>query len=115
MVSSRIFLYLTTSDNGNYIASVLIVQYDSSFLCLCQGGSLLLSPVSRGNFPRCPFLVGIEGCLLSDFTFVCPTEILAFNDALPQFKELNTTVLSMHIGYPERIHVGLTGNFRRLN
>ncbi|KAI0919897.1 Peroxiredoxin-1, variant 5 [Taiwanofungus camphoratus] len=30
-----------------------------------------------------------------DFTFVCPTEILAFNDALPQFKELNTTVLSV--------------------
>ncbi|PCH34623.1 peroxiredoxin [Wolfiporia cocos MD-104 SS10] len=29
-----------------------------------------------------------------DFTFVCPTEILAFNDALPQFKALNTTVLS---------------------
>nr|AAR89825.1 peroxiredoxin [Taiwanofungus camphoratus] len=30
-----------------------------------------------------------------DFTFVCPTEILAFNDALPQFKELSTTVLSV--------------------
>ncbi|KAH9931738.1 peroxiredoxin [Amylocystis lapponica] len=29
-----------------------------------------------------------------DFTFVCPTEILAFNDALAQFKELNTVVLS---------------------
>ncbi|OCH85185.1 peroxiredoxin [Obba rivulosa] len=28
-----------------------------------------------------------------DFTFVCPTEILAFNDALAQFKALNTTVL----------------------
>ncbi|RDB21941.1 Peroxiredoxin [Hypsizygus marmoreus] len=30
-----------------------------------------------------------------DFTFVCPTEILAFNDALPQFQELNTTVLAI--------------------
>ncbi|KAF9449237.1 2-cysteine peroxiredoxin [Macrolepiota fuliginosa MF-IS2] len=30
-----------------------------------------------------------------DFTFVCPTEILAFNDALTQFKELNTTVLGI--------------------
>ena len=30
---------------------------------------------------------------LSDFTFVCPTEILAFNDALPQFKALNTQVI----------------------
>ncbi|KAF8623878.1 hypothetical protein AX17_007279 [Amanita inopinata Kibby_2008] len=30
-----------------------------------------------------------------DFTFVCPTEILAFNDALSKFKELNTTVLGV--------------------
>ncbi|KZT03042.1 thioredoxin-like protein [Laetiporus sulphureus 93-53] len=29
-----------------------------------------------------------------DFTFVCPTEILAFNDALPLFKAINTVVLS---------------------
>ena len=32
---------------------------------------------------------------LRDFTFVCPTEILAFNDALPQFKELNAEVLAV--------------------
>ncbi|KAH9017928.1 2-cysteine peroxiredoxin [Lactarius pseudohatsudake] len=30
-----------------------------------------------------------------DFTFVCPTEILAFNDALPEFSRLNTTVLAI--------------------
>ncbi|KDR73076.1 hypothetical protein GALMADRAFT_252516 [Galerina marginata CBS 339.88] len=30
-----------------------------------------------------------------DFTFVCPTEILAFNDALSTFKELNTVVLGV--------------------
>ncbi|PPR00218.1 hypothetical protein CVT24_004957 [Panaeolus cyanescens] len=30
-----------------------------------------------------------------DFTFVCPTEILAFNDALAQFKELNTAVFAV--------------------
>ncbi|TFK25882.1 2-cysteine peroxiredoxin [Coprinopsis marcescibilis] len=30
-----------------------------------------------------------------DFTFVCPTEILAFNDALSQFQELNTVVLGV--------------------
>ncbi|EPQ53389.1 hypothetical protein GLOTRDRAFT_131337 [Gloeophyllum trabeum ATCC 11539] len=30
-----------------------------------------------------------------DFTFVCPTEILAFNDALPQFHELETEVLGV--------------------
>ncbi|KAL0281087.1 UNVERIFIED_CONTAM: hypothetical protein PYX00_002183 [Menopon gallinae] len=28
-----------------------------------------------------------------DFTFVCPTEILAFNDRLPEFKELNADVV----------------------
>jgi len=27
-----------------------------------------------------------------DFTFVCPTEILAFNDALSEFEKLNTVV-----------------------
>ncbi|KAG6890183.1 hypothetical protein C0995_010888 [Termitomyces sp. Mi166 len=30
-----------------------------------------------------------------DFTFVCPTEILAFNDALPIFKALNTAVFGV--------------------
>ena len=30
-----------------------------------------------------------------DFTFVCPTEILAFNDALTQFKEINTAVIGV--------------------
>ncbi|KIJ67445.1 hypothetical protein HYDPIDRAFT_25899 [Hydnomerulius pinastri MD-312] len=30
-----------------------------------------------------------------DFTFVCPTEILAFNDALPRFKELGASVLGV--------------------
>ncbi|KAE9396358.1 peroxiredoxin [Gymnopus androsaceus JB14] len=28
-----------------------------------------------------------------DFTFVCPTEILAFNDALEEFKEIDTVIL----------------------
>jgi len=30
-----------------------------------------------------------------DFTFVCPTEILAFNDALAEFHEIGTTVLGV--------------------
>ncbi|KAJ7898640.1 2-cysteine peroxiredoxin [Mycena olivaceomarginata] len=30
-----------------------------------------------------------------DFTFVCPTEILAFNDALPTLKDINTVVLGI--------------------
>ena len=28
-----------------------------------------------------------------DFTFVCPTEILAFSDAIPAFKAINTEVI----------------------
>ncbi|KAL9708988.1 cTPxI [Leucoagaricus gongylophorus] len=30
-----------------------------------------------------------------DFTFVCPTEILAFNDTLPQFEALNISVFGI--------------------
>ncbi|KAH9886521.1 thioredoxin-like protein [Xylariomycetidae sp. FL2044] len=30
-----------------------------------------------------------------DFTFVCPTEIIQYNDALPRFKDINTTVLGV--------------------
>lgn len=32
-----------------------------------------------------------------DFTFVCPTEILQFRDALPKFKEKNTIVLGASV------------------
>jgi len=32
-----------------------------------------------------------------DFTFVCPTEITAFSDAISKFKELNTTVLGVSV------------------
>lgn len=32
-----------------------------------------------------------------DFTFVCPTEIVAFNDALPEFRERNTEVLGASV------------------
>eukprot|EP00043_Microstomoeca_roanoka_P004267 m.48616 g.48616 ORF g.48616 m.48616 type:complete len:237 (+) comp12416_c1_seq1:292-1002(+) len=31
------------------------------------------------------------------FTFVCPTELLAFNDRLAEFKDLNTEVLAMSV------------------
>ncbi|KAF3766166.1 hypothetical protein M406DRAFT_68536 [Cryphonectria parasitica EP155] len=44
-----------------------------------------------------------------DFTFVCPTEILAYSDALPRFQKLNTTVLGVstdshftHLAWRER-------------
>lgn len=32
-----------------------------------------------------------------DFTFVCPTEITAFNDAYDQFQKMNTEVLSVSV------------------
>lgn len=32
-----------------------------------------------------------------DFTFICPTEITAFNDAYDQFKSMNTEVLSVSV------------------
>ncbi|PFH59215.1 hypothetical protein XA68_12646 [Ophiocordyceps unilateralis] len=44
-----------------------------------------------------------------DFTFVCPTEIIEFNDALAKFREINTTVLAIstdshysHLAWTER-------------
>ncbi|KLO92347.1 putative thiol-specific antioxidant [Fusarium fujikuroi] len=30
-----------------------------------------------------------------DFTFVCPTEIIQYNNALDRFREINTTVLGV--------------------
>ncbi|KAI1207486.1 AhpC/TSA family protein [Annulohypoxylon truncatum] len=30
-----------------------------------------------------------------DFTFVCPTEIIQYNDSLPRFRSINTTVLGV--------------------
>lgn len=44
-----------------------------------------------------------------DFTFVCPTEIIQYNEALPRFKAINTTVLGVstdshfsHLAWIER-------------
>lgn len=39
-----------------------------------------------------------------DFTFVCPTEILAFNDSLDAFKELNTAVLGEYLVSFQNFH-----------
>lgn len=32
-----------------------------------------------------------------DFTYVCPTEIIAFSDAFKEFQELNTEVIAISI------------------
>ena len=32
-----------------------------------------------------------------DFTYVCPTELIAFSDAMPQFKELGAHVLGVSV------------------
>ncbi|KAH8991736.1 2-cysteine peroxiredoxin [Lactarius hatsudake] len=40
-----------------------------------------------------------------DFTFVCPTEILAFNNTLPKFARLNTTVLEYsHYTWAQQVY-----------
>ncbi|MEM7275917.1 MAG: peroxiredoxin [Actinomycetota bacterium] len=48
----------------------------------------------------------------ADFTFVCPTEMIAFNQAVPQFKELNaefiaisTDTVHAHLAWQE-FHIG---------
>jgi hypothetical protein len=69
-----------------------------SLTCPSQGDPDVLPSVrmfqnsSRAIHLTRPPLFFSSDCT-SDFTFVCPTEILAFNDALPEFARLNTTVL----------------------
>jgi alkyl hydroperoxide reductase subunit AhpC len=45
-----------------------------------------------------------------DFTFVCPTEIIAFSDRMEEFKKLNTAVIaaSTDSGKCTDSHVDLT-------
>src|SRR5690606_40874328 len=41
-------------------------------------------------------MTGVQTCALpisKDFTFVCPTELHAFQDALPEFEKRNTIVI----------------------
>ena len=38
-----------------------------------------------------------------DFTFVCPTEIIAFSEAADQFKEINCAVIAASTGLPLQI------------
>ncbi len=73
-----------------------------------KGHPDVLSPVS----PLPPVLFSLfiqivrQFSYRSDFTFVCPTEILAFNDALPDFARLNTTVLgtcTLHLLLPRHL------------
>lgn len=38
-----------------------------------------------------------------DFTFVCPTEIIAFSDAYAEFKKINCEVLAISVDSKVRI------------
>ena len=40
-----------------------------------------------------------------DFTFVCPTEIIAFNDRVAEFKKINTEVSCYEISSEPRNHL----------
>jgi len=72
MVYMPLFLRPTISDKS--------VPGCSSCSTLCESSSNPSFPIHDLFSP-------------SDFTFVCPTEILAFNDALPEFARLNTAVV----------------------
>ncbi len=48
-----------------------------------------------------------------DFTFVCPTELVAFGQALPQFKERNAQVLGASVD-SEFVHLAWRENNKQL-
>lgn len=54
----------------------------------------------KENFNLKSYLDGKYGIIFFyplDFTFVCPSEILAFNDAIDEFESLNTKILGVSI------------------
>ena len=55
------------------------------------GGQLRASTRTTTNHP--PFFPCLSPCL-SDFTYVCPTEITAFNDRASDFAALNCQVIA---------------------
>lgn len=67
----------------------VILQFNASY----QVDSLILPLVSRELRKAGNKANGTR----RDFTFVCPTEILAFNDSLQAFKAINTTVIGKPI------------------
>ncbi|KAM6490781.1 peroxiredoxin TSA1 [Amanita muscaria] len=73
--------------------SALIQRPAPSFTATAVIEGQSLCPITKDNGTRLELLVWILVTYGSDFTFVCPTEILAFNDNLAKFKELNTVVL----------------------
>lgn len=92
-VVGTVFHEISLSDfHGKWYAVAPLIRQPISNTTHVQGRFVLLSDVRFGE------VVANKLYLLAyfrDFTFVCPTEILAFNDALGQFKELNTEVLAV--------------------
>jgi peroxiredoxin 2/4 len=60
-------------------------------------------PLDRPTSPLTPHPRAAQGKYVVlffyplDFTFVCPTEIIAFSDRMPEFKTLNTEVLAVSV------------------
>lgn len=62
------------------------------FITLSNSGRKVRSP---------PFLstwfASLNFFLTTDFTFVCPTEIIAFSDRVEEFRKLNTEVIGISV------------------
>ena len=89
--SSRISHYRTILDDGSVPLSFYVAKYTLTTLRILGSFSSSI-PCTFYNF--CCRMCGKNYCP-RDFTFVCPTEILAFNDSLPDFAQFNTSVLGM--------------------
>lgn len=72
----------------------------SHFIIICSITDKVICRVVLLFYPLCAFrsygdYMESWNAFCRDFTFVCPTGILVYNDALPQFEEIQTTVLSV--------------------
>jgi peroxiredoxin (alkyl hydroperoxide reductase subunit C) len=81
MHKERIMTFLVTQEAPDFTAQA--VMPDNSF------GELKLSSF-RGKYVALFFYP-------LDFTFVCPSEIIAFDNAIAQFKEKNTEVIGVSV------------------
>jgi len=85
--------------------------------------AVLADNTIKENFNLKEFLKGKNGLLFFyplNFTFVCPSEIIAFDQLLPEFKKRNTEIIGVsvdseysHVAYKERsVREGGIGNIQ---
>jgi hypothetical protein len=113
LVNGKDFKQISLADYAGKVCSLpcpprSVVLATTAFLCLTlarRGGALhavrgarLLPGTHRAGQWEKPMAVlpGPTGCFVGlqlDFTFVCPTEIIAHNDAAARFAKLNAEVI----------------------